>query len=124
MNGFDAGGAPADLSDEKLLVVSRALRVRRDHPEWFGAASSYAAIPTSTPRAVAFARAASVVTVVSRLTARAPGWDDETLDLPPGRWRDVFTGEEYVGGAIPLAELLTALPVALLGLQHVTARRG
>ena len=114
---LDAGASSADLSDEKLLVVSRALRVRRDHPEWFGAASSYAAIATSTPRAVAFARAVSVVTVVSRLTARAPGWDDETLDLPPGQWRDVFTGEEYVGGAIPLAELLTALPVALLVLH-------
>jgi len=117
LDRLDAGSTPADLSDEKLLVVSRALRVRRDHPAWFGAASSYAPITTSTPRAVAFARAGSVVTVVSRLTARAPGWDGETLDLPAGRWRDAFTGQQYVGGAIPLAELLTALPVALLVLH-------
>jgi (1->4)-alpha-D-glucan 1-alpha-D-glucosylmutase len=111
---LDAGKAPADLSDEKLLVVSRALRVRRDHPQWFGAASSYAAVTTSTPRAVAFARGRSVVSVVSRLVARAPGWDDENLDLPPGRWRDVFTDATYDGGEIALGELFAALPVALL----------
>jgi (1->4)-alpha-D-glucan 1-alpha-D-glucosylmutase len=111
---LDAGGAPADLSDEKLLVVSRALRLRRDHPEWFGAASTYAALTTSTPRAVAFARAASVVTVVSRLTARSSGWDGETVQLPRGQWRDVLTDTEYDGDAVPLAALLAALPVALL----------
>jgi (1->4)-alpha-D-glucan 1-alpha-D-glucosylmutase len=111
---LDAGSAPADLSDEKLLVVSRALRLRRDHPEWFGAASSYAVLATSTPRAVAFARAGSVVTVVSRLTARSPGWEGETVELPPGRWREVLTDTEYDGGAVPLATLLAALPVALL----------
>jgi (1->4)-alpha-D-glucan 1-alpha-D-glucosylmutase len=111
---LDAGSAAADLSDEKLLVVSRALRVRRDHPDWFGAASSYVAVPTSTPQAVAFARAGSVVTVVSRLTARSPGWADETLDLPPGRWRDVLTNAEYDGATIAIADLLATLPVALL----------
>jgi len=112
---LDAGGAPADLSDEKLLVVSRALRLRRDHPEWFGAVSSYTPLTTSTPRAVAFSRAGSVVTVVSRLTARSPGWDGETLELPQGqRWRDVLTAMAYDGGASPLATMLAALPVALL----------
>jgi (1->4)-alpha-D-glucan 1-alpha-D-glucosylmutase len=111
---LDAGSAPADLSDEKLLVVSRALRLRRDHPEWFGAASTYAEVPTTTPRAVAFARAASVVTVVSRLTARSPGWDGETVALPAGQWRDVLTDAAYGGGPIPLATLLAVLPVALL----------
>jgi (1->4)-alpha-D-glucan 1-alpha-D-glucosylmutase len=118
LDRLDAGNAPADLSDEKLLVVSRALRLRREHPQWFGAASSYAAVTTSTPRAVAFARAASVVTLVSRLTARAPGWDDETLDLAPGRWRDVLTDTTYGGGAIALADLLSSLPVALLVLEN------
>jgi (1->4)-alpha-D-glucan 1-alpha-D-glucosylmutase len=111
---LDAGDTPSDLSDEKLLVVSRALRVRRDHPEWFGAASAYSPVPTTTARAVAFARAGSAVTVVSRLMARGPAWDDETLELPAGRWRDTFTDTSYDGGAVALAELLAALPVALL----------
>ena len=78
------------------------------------AASSYAPVATSTPRAVAFARAGSVVTVVSRLTARSPGWEDETVDLPPGRWQDIFTDTTYDAGAVPLADLLAELPVALL----------
>ena len=111
---LDAGSGPADLSDEKLLVVSRALRLRRDHPEWFAATSSYAEIPTTTPRAVAFARADSVVTVVSRLTARSASWDGETLALPTGQWRDLLTGTAYDGGALPLATVLAVLPVALL----------
>jgi (1->4)-alpha-D-glucan 1-alpha-D-glucosylmutase len=114
LDRLDASRTPTDLSDEKLLVVSRALRVRRDHPECFGAGSTYSPLSTSTARAVAFARSASVVTVVSRLTARTPAWDTETLDLPPGRWQDAFTGTTYDGGAIPLADLLTTLPVALL----------
>jgi (1->4)-alpha-D-glucan 1-alpha-D-glucosylmutase len=111
---LDAGEAAADLSDEKLLVVSRALRLRRDHPGCFGATSSYSPVATSTSRAVAFARGGSVVSVVSRLTARAPSWDDETLDLPPGRWRDLLMDEAYEGGPVALAGLLSALPVALL----------
>jgi (1->4)-alpha-D-glucan 1-alpha-D-glucosylmutase len=114
---LDSGSKPADLSDEKLLVVSRALRLRRNHPRWFGAASSYAPVTTSTPRAVAFVRGASAVTLVSRLTARTTGWDDETLDLPPGQWRDVLTDAAYDGVAIPLGGLLATLPVALLVLE-------
>jgi (1->4)-alpha-D-glucan 1-alpha-D-glucosylmutase len=112
---LDAGLAPIDLSDEKLLVVSRALRVRRDHPKWFGAAATYAPVTTSSPRAVAFARSGSVVTVVSRLTARAPAWEADTVELPAGRWRDALTDTEWDGGVVPLADLLATLPVALLG---------
>jgi (1->4)-alpha-D-glucan 1-alpha-D-glucosylmutase len=111
---LDDGGAPDDLSDEKLLVVSRALRLRRAHPEWFGSASSYAPVPTSTLRAVAFARGGSAITVVSRLTGRSPAWEDESVELPAGPWRDTLSGAVYDGGATPLADLLGALPVALL----------
>ncbi|MGZ4638185.1 MAG: malto-oligosyltrehalose synthase [Actinomycetes bacterium] len=113
---LDAGRPPQDLSDEKLLVVSRTLRLRRDHPEWFGAASSYLPLSTSSPRAVAFARADSAVTVVSRLTARVTtGWGDETVTLPAGSWRDELTGRTYdASGPVAVGELLDSLPVALL----------
>jgi (1->4)-alpha-D-glucan 1-alpha-D-glucosylmutase len=113
---LDAGEAARDLSDEKLLVVSRALRLRRDHPESFGAASSYVPLETSTPRAVAFARGDAAVTVVSRLTARAAdGWGDATVTLPAGRWRDVLTDQEYDAEApVALGDMLDGLPVALL----------
>jgi (1->4)-alpha-D-glucan 1-alpha-D-glucosylmutase len=114
---LDSGAAPRDLSDEKLLVVSRALRLRRDHPAWFGAASSYLPLSTTTARAVAFARSGSVVTLVSRLTARASdGWGgDESVALPAGTWRDLLTDQMYDGEKpVALGKLLGALPVALL----------
>jgi (1->4)-alpha-D-glucan 1-alpha-D-glucosylmutase len=54
---LDAGNRPTDLDDEKLLVTSRMLRLRREHPDWFvGPSAGYAPIATSTGNAVAFAR--------------------------------------------------------------------
>jgi len=110
---LDAGEPPQDLDDEKLLVVSRALRLRRAKPAWFGASATYDAVETGTPHALAFSRAGSVVTVVSRLTARPGGCGPEVLRLPEGRWRDELTGRSY-GAEVAPAELLGGLPVALL----------
>jgi (1->4)-alpha-D-glucan 1-alpha-D-glucosylmutase len=42
------------------------------------------------------------------------GWRAHTVSLPDGRWRDLLTGREVSGGAVPLAALLDDLPVALL----------
>ena len=114
LGALDTGGKPGDLDDEKLLVVSRTLRLRRERAQWFGSSSTYEAVETTTPHALAFARAGEVVTVVSRLTARLrDGHGDAVLRLPAGTWRDVFTGQEYVGEPL-LADVLAALPVALL----------
>jgi (1->4)-alpha-D-glucan 1-alpha-D-glucosylmutase len=114
---LDTGKLPADLDDEKLLVVSRALRVRREHPDWFGADASYEPIRTSSEHGVAYARGGRAITVVTRLAAtleRAGGWGDPTVTLPSGQWRDVLTGEEHAGGEVSLSHLLDRLPVALL----------
>jgi len=121
---LDAGDEPADLDDEKLLVTSRLLRVRREHPEWFaGPASAYVPLPTSTGNAVAFGRGTAdgpevqAVAVATRLAValeRHGGWAEHTLTLPEGRWREVLTGREAAGGSVRLADLLTGLPVAFL----------
>ena len=121
---LDDGARPASLDDEKLLVTSRALRIRRQHPESFvGEEATYNALPTSTGNAVAFARGdasgATVVTLATRLPVsltRLGGWESHTVALPPGGWRDVFTGRDVIaeGGPVPLAQLLGDLPVALL----------
>ena len=63
------GASPDDLAAEKLLITSRALRLRRDHPAWFGADGSYQPIETTTDHAFAFARGGEVITVVTRLAA-------------------------------------------------------
>ncbi|WP_343077761.1 malto-oligosyltrehalose synthase [Kineococcus aurantiacus] len=117
---LDADGAPRDLDDEKLLVVSRTLRARRDDPSW-SVGGEYSPVPTSTGNALAFARgpvhSPSVVAVATRLPVsleRNGGWGEHALTLPEGSWRNAFDGSRFEGGSVRVAELLDGLPVALL----------
>jgi len=106
------------LDAEKLLVTSRTLWLRRDHPGWF--AGSYTPLAAEGPaaeHAFAFLRGGHAVTVVTRLPAglrRRGGWADTALPLPELHWRDVLTGVRHAGLRPPLAELTRRLPVALL----------
>ncbi|GHF25400.1 malto-oligosyltrehalose synthase [Streptomyces mashuensis] len=117
-----SGQEPAGLSGEKLRLTRAALRLRREHPRWFGAEATYEPLPAGGPAAahcVAFARTGAVVTVVTRLPLRLAaggGWRDTVLDLPPGgaAWRDVLSGRGGLRGRVPVAELLREGPVALL----------
>jgi (1->4)-alpha-D-glucan 1-alpha-D-glucosylmutase len=124
LSRLDGGGVPEDLDDEKLLVTSRALRFRRDHPEWFvGPTATVRAVRTDSEHAFAVARGDSsgdqVVAVVTRLTASLDGWGDEALAVPPGRWTDRLTGRAVDSdGEVPLARILDRLPVALLARTH------
>ena len=109
--------APDPVNVEKLLVTSRALRLRAEHPEWFLEQATYTPMETSSEHAVAFARSDEVVTVVSRLTValeRSGGWGEASVVVPEGRWLDLLTGVEHRGGPVRCVELLAALPVALL----------
>jgi (1->4)-alpha-D-glucan 1-alpha-D-glucosylmutase len=119
---LDAGEPPASLDAEKLLVTSRALRLRREHPGWFiGAEATYLPVATSSGNALAFARGdatgPAVVTVATRLPvalARHGGWYEHTVALPAGTWWDALTGREVGGGSAALDDVLATLPVALL----------
>jgi (1->4)-alpha-D-glucan 1-alpha-D-glucosylmutase len=137
---LDDGSPARTLADEKLLVTSRALRVRHARPEAFtGAGAGYVPLATSSPCALAFARTTDdgpsddapvdsgparegtprVVTVVTRLAGtvrRLGGWRDHVVTLPASDrpWHDVLTGREHAPGSVRLAELLADLPVALL----------
>jgi (1->4)-alpha-D-glucan 1-alpha-D-glucosylmutase len=110
--------ARSSLDAGKLLVCQRALRLRRDHPDWL--ADGYqplTAIGPAAPHAVAFSRGSHVVTVATRLPAglrRAGGWQGTSLALPSGQWHDLLTGALHPGGDVGLADLTAALPVALL----------
>ena len=130
---LDAPAADDPLSAEKLLLTRAALRLRRDHPTWFGPGSGYTPLIAAGPASahcVAFLRtdgtdgtsggggggggAITLTTRLSRRLAEAGGWDPRTrLPLPPGHWRDLLTGRT-AEGATPLADLLDRLPVALL----------
>ena len=100
----------------KLLVTSRALRLRRDRPELFREYTPVAPVGDVSDHLVAFDRGGAL-TVATRLPvglARAGGWGDTVLSVPPGTWRDVLTENTFDGGLVPLADLLARYPVALL----------
>ena len=103
-----------DTGAAKLLVVQRALRLRRARPELFHGYRPLFAEGAAAEHCVAFLRSEDLAVVATRLPfglAAAGGWRDTVLPLPPGEWVDLLTGETAVEG---LAELLHRYPVALL----------
>jgi (1->4)-alpha-D-glucan 1-alpha-D-glucosylmutase len=116
---LDGGEVPSvdATGAAKLLVVSRALRARRDHPDWFTGYEPVAVDGPAADHLIAFDRGGAV-TVATRLPAglAATGWGDTALQLPNGAWRDLLTGDRFVSDAAGLRadELLARLPVALL----------
>jgi (1->4)-alpha-D-glucan 1-alpha-D-glucosylmutase len=119
LTALDGGEVPAvdESGAAKLLVVSRVLRARRDHPEWFAGYEPVAVSGSAADHVVAFDRG-GVVAVATRLPAglARDGWGDTALQLPNGAWRDLLTGERVVSDVAGVAAdaLLTRLPVALL----------
>jgi len=124
LSRLDHGADPENLDDEKLLVTSQALRLRRDHPEWFvGPTASVRRVRTDTAHAFAVARGDSsgdqVVAVVTRLAASLDAWGSAVVAVPAGRWTDRLTGRAVDSdGEVPLAGILDRLPVALLTKTH------
>jgi (1->4)-alpha-D-glucan 1-alpha-D-glucosylmutase len=119
---LDSGERPASYQDDaaKLLVTSRALRLRRDRPELF---TAYTAVTASGPAAahlVAFSRgageAAGALTLATRLPRRleqSGGWRDTSVELP-AEMTDELTGTSFGPGPVPVADILASYPVALL----------
>jgi len=99
----------------KLWVVSRSLRARRDRPELFAGYAPMLAGGLARQHLVAFDRGGAI-TLATRLPvglSGAGGWGDTTLALPPGRYRDAFTGTLFAG-EVPVAAALRQYPVAML----------
>ena len=123
---LDDGAGPRGLADEKLLVTSRALRVRRDLAAAFvGPAAGFVPLPHSSGHSLAYARTLDgdprVLVVATRLAAaveRLGGWAEHTLALPPGAWHDLLTDRPVAGGVRRVADLLDRMPVALLVRQE------
>ncbi len=106
--------ADPETAPAKLRLTATALRLRRQHPEWFLADATYQPLPVGE-RAIAFCRSGRVVTVapVRALAIERSGWGDDAVALPQGSWRDAVTGAER-SGTVRLADLLDREPVALL----------
>ncbi|WP_207457192.1 malto-oligosyltrehalose synthase [Desertivibrio insolitus] len=100
----------------KLLVTTKALRLRRDRPELFTRYAPLPAFGERAPHVIAFDRGGAY-TVATRLPIgleRAGGWGDTTIILPRRPMRDALTGRTFEGGTIRLSDLLATYPVALL----------
>jgi (1->4)-alpha-D-glucan 1-alpha-D-glucosylmutase len=111
--------SPDQLGDElgrqKLWTIRRVLGLRRRTPAVF--AAPYRALAAAGPhadRVFAFARGEDLVAVVPRLGVRAESWRATTLALGSGSWRDVLSDQDFAGGAVAVASLWRALPIALL----------
>jgi (1->4)-alpha-D-glucan 1-alpha-D-glucosylmutase len=108
----------------KLLVLQRALAVRREVPGAFERGSAYTPLAVAGPhagRVVAYSRGApaAVATVVDRRAVEPTGgWAGTTVALPPGRWTNRLgggpAGAPVLEGEVDVAGLLGSLPAALL----------
>lgn len=99
----------------KVLVTSRALRLRRDRPDLFTTYRPVLAEGAQADRLVGFDRGGAIA-LATRLPiglAAAGGWGDTTIDLGGHRMRDELTGAEHTG-VTPLARIFERYPVALL----------
>jgi (1->4)-alpha-D-glucan 1-alpha-D-glucosylmutase len=123
MDGMKAAEVMERLSKEndeglpKLWVVQSALRLRNEHPEWFGAEARYVPVVAEgagSERVMAYLRGEHVMTVVARWTKDAKDWGDTSVRVPEGTWRNRFTDAEVGGGDVKVADLLGGFPVALL----------
>lgn len=102
----------------KLWTICRALALRRAKPALFAPGAAYEPLRAEGSRAdhvVAFMRGDGAITIVPRLVFKLGSrWEDTTLAVPAGRWRNHLTGEIIQGARTGLAQLMARFPVCLL----------
>ena len=115
---IDEGALP-DIDETgaaKLLLVAKALRLRRSRPELF---TDYAPLTATGPAAdhlVAFDRGGAIA-LATRLPiglAEHGGWGGTSVDVGSAPVIDVLTNREFQGGELLVADVLEHYPVALL----------
>jgi len=107
-----------DSGMPKLWLIHKAMRLRRDKPDWFDSNSSYSSLTVEGPRKehlVAYLRGESVAVIAPRWNARLNGNFASTIvRLPDGRWNHLLTGENFDGGTLRAQQLFRLFPVGLL----------
>jgi (1->4)-alpha-D-glucan 1-alpha-D-glucosylmutase len=113
----------ADEGLSKLWVIQRTLAARRTHPECFGPKAAYEPIAVRGSRAehvVAFMRGGGAITLVPRLVmGLAARWENTSISIPSGKWRNELTGEAFDGGRLDVASLTKKFPVCFLILEPI-----
>jgi (1->4)-alpha-D-glucan 1-alpha-D-glucosylmutase len=101
-----------------MWTIYRALQLRRERPDCFGADADYTPLEVDGDKhdhVIAYLRGEDVVTVVPRLTLQLAGaWKDTIVVLPERRWRNRLTGAMVAGGVVSMKVLVGDFPVALL----------
>lgn len=100
----------------KLWLIRRGLEARKDRETIFacGAHQPLAARGAKAGHALAFTRGGGVLALATRLPLRLGGdWQDTSLRLPDGAWRNALTGDSVSGGEHLLRDLLERFPVVL-----------
>ena len=100
----------------KMLIVSRALKLRRDRPELFTGYTAVVASGEASDHVFAFDRGGAV-TLLTRLPyglAQRGGWGETTLELPPGTYTCALTGATISGGTVRVDDIFSTYPAALL----------
>ena len=119
---LDEGGLPASAVGEeaKLLVTSRALRLRRTRPELFRGYTPVYAEGPAAEHLLAFSRGdgggLGVLTLATRLPyglEQRGGWQGTHIRLA-GDMSDELTGRSFTAGEVPVGEILSRHPAALL----------
>ena len=119
---LDAGERPASYLDDaaKLLVTSRALRLRRDRPELFTGYTPVTATGSAAAHLLAFDRGTAPAPGALTLATRLPrgleqrgGWQDTAIQLASAM-TDELTATTYGPGSVAVGEILRDYPVALL----------
>jgi (1->4)-alpha-D-glucan 1-alpha-D-glucosylmutase len=102
----------------KLWVIFKALHLRREHPDWFGATSAHlpmAVEGSKKDHLVAYMRGENVAVIAPRRNLELGGsFGPTTVQMPEGTWNNLLTDESFAGGSLRAQNLLRRFPVALL----------
>lgn len=108
----------------KLWLIHRILTLRKARPALFGSDALYELLRAAGRRAnhvVAFMRGSGAITVVPRLVlGLGSRWEDTSIIIPSGRWRNELGDEMYEGGQVALTKLMARFPVCLLVREEAT----
>jgi (1->4)-alpha-D-glucan 1-alpha-D-glucosylmutase len=105
--------ASDDVGASKLLLLRTLLAHRRTHGDGYSE-SDYESLPVFGPSAeavVAYRRPSVIAVVPCRSQV---SWENTSVELPEGRWRNLLTQQLADAGARPVEHLLSGLPVAVL----------
>ena len=101
----------------KLWLIYHTLHFRKKNPQLFDRADYFPLMLSGEKKdfGIAFLRGDKVITFVPRLIISLQGnWGDTYLNIIPGNWRNILTGENINGDKIMIADILQKFPVAIL----------